>query len=116
MNCEPPGSGGGKTVFCATSPTADVLPLLAGGGGHVKVDVYVDPMRISDAVLAGAGLTRADAFPILIAHELGHVLGIGSHSPDATDLMFGLPTVRRPSARDEATLRFVLAQQPDILL
>src|SRR5215208_6389252 len=37
MDCEPPGVGGGKTVFCNEEPEAPVLPLLDGGGGRVKV-------------------------------------------------------------------------------
>ncbi len=116
MTCEPPGSGSGKTVLCPNPPRADVLPLLSGGGGHVKVDVYVDPLQTADAVLQAAGLTRTQAFPILIAHELGHVLGIGGHSSDPSDIMNAIPTARRPSARDEATLRYVLGHRADVLL
>jgi hypothetical protein len=36
------------------------------------------------------------------------VIGIGAHSPDTEDLMFGTPRVFVPSDADAATLRYVL--------
>ena len=98
----PPGAAG-VTFFCPaeTGDTLEVLELLAGGPGHVKMDVAIDLSRIG-----GATTVRA-----IVAHELGHVLGIGSHSNDVEDLMYSIPTVERPSAYDAAALRWVL-QQP----
>ena len=102
--------GGGYTFFCPSeglaTDTALTLPLLAGGPGRVKMDVRVDPARVSGQ----AGLVS------LLTHELGHVLGIGAHSDDRADVMYGAPTAPRPSARDVRTLRFVLAQPADIRL
>ena len=95
----PPGAAG-VTFFCAaeTGDTLEVLELLSGEVGRVKMDVAIDLSRI------GGGTTlRA-----IVAHELGHVLGIGSHSNDADDLMYSVPTVERPSARDASALRWVL--------
>ena len=95
----PPGAAG-VTFFCPaeTGDTLEVLALLSGGPGRVKMDVAVDLARIT-----GSTTVRA-----VVAHELGHVLGIGSHSNDSGDLMFSVPTVERPSARDASALRWVL--------
>lgn len=116
MDCEPPGSGDGLTVFCPDEPEAAVLPLLGGGGGRVKVDVYIDPLGVEQAILDLAGMTAQEYFVVLTAHELGHVLGIGAHSPEERDLMRGVPLVRAPSAADAATLRWVIGQEADIRL
>src|SRR3954471_12949386 len=43
LDCAPPGGGGGRTVICFTTGPGVALPLLDGGGGHVKAEVYVDP-------------------------------------------------------------------------
>jgi predicted Zn-dependent protease len=110
--CTPPaGEPAGATFFCrarltAQQDTALTLPLLAGGGGRVKVDVLVDP----------AQTPSAGGLPALVAHELGHALGIGAHSPDASDLMYAAPAAARPSARDAATLRWLLHQDVDLRL
>jgi hypothetical protein len=116
MDCEPPGSGDALTVFCADQPEAAVLPLLEGGGGRVKVDVYVDPLGVEQAILDLAGMTAQEYLVVLTAHELGHVLGIGAHSPVEDDIMRGVPLVRAPSAADAATLRWVIGQDADIRL
>jgi len=69
---------------------------------------------VSDALLATHGLTRERHFVQLAAHELGHVLGIGGHSPDDEDIMYALALAGRVSAGDAATLRWVLRQEADI--
>lgn len=116
LGCEPPSGAAGKTIFCPDAPVAPVLPLLAGGGGRVKVEVVVDVERVANLILESAGQTRAEYFETLVTHELGHVLGIGGHSDDLTDLMHPAPRVRVPSADDLRTLRVVLRQPPDIRL
>lgn len=97
----PPVAAGGVTFFCpaVSGDTVETLPLLAGAGpGRLKIDVRVDRARVAD----DAG------FRSLVAHELGHVVGIGAHSDRAEDLMFAVPRAAAPSARDERTLRFLL--------
>ena len=97
----PPVFAGGVTFFCpaVAGDSAETLPLLAGGApGRVKMDVRVDRARVADDA----------AFRSLVAHELGHVVGIGAHSDRAEDLMFGAPRAAAPSARDERTLRRLL--------
>lgn len=106
-DCAPPASGGvGSTFLCPDfqSRTLATLPLVAGGGGSVKMDV---------AVYRGAVADDAQ-FRRVVAHELGHVLGIGAHSPSSADLMFGSPSVPAPSAADGRTLRYVLQQSADL--
>ena len=115
-DCDAPVATSGRTIFCPEEPEAPVLPLLSDGGGHVKVDIVLDPLYLPDAILAQRGVTRQQAFPILAAHELGHALGIGGHSPNPDDVMNSIPTARRVSADDAMTLRWVLRQAADILL
>lgn len=107
--CSYPGGGaGGVTFFCPAlaGDSVETLPLLVGGPGRVKVDVRVDRGRVDSE----------HAFRALVAHELGHVVGIGAHSDDPADLMFGAPGVLAPSARDARTLRYVLHQPPGYTL
>jgi hypothetical protein len=106
--CEPPAIfGSSYTHFCPhpSDPTrAIVFPLADGTGGRVKMLVSVNRGVVDSE----------DIFRAHVAHELGHVLGIGAHSPEPTDLMFGVPRRLTPSAADAQTLRYVLGQAPDI--
>lgn len=107
--CPPSGSGaGGVTYFCSndTGEEVVILPLIASGPGHAKIDVTIDPSRAT-----GPYTLRS-----LVTHELGHVLGIGTHSPDADDLMTTAPVAVRPTARDASTLRYLLHQKADLRL
>jgi hypothetical protein len=95
----PRGGGAGVTVLCIAG--RDVRPLsfvpAVGGDSHVKMAVsvrYDDPAE----------------FHKLVAHELGHVLGIGRTSPDSQDLMFILPGSATPTAADTQTLLYLLHQ------
>lgn len=104
-----PRSASGYTYFCpdAATPTrAERLQLAAGGLSAITVAIRLDRGRI----------TSQDALNAVVAHEFGHALGIGAHSDDARDLMFGLPSVSAPSARDRGTLRFVLGQPAELTL
>lgn len=108
-DCAPPFiQAAGVTVLCpnASYSALEVMPLVGGGApGHVKMDVTIVASRIADLA----------QFRRVVAHEVGHVFGIGAHSGDATDLMFAAPQVDAPSAADGQTLRYVL-HRPDAVL
>jgi predicted Zn-dependent protease len=72
----------------------------------VAVVIRVDRGRVTDQA----------AYNAVVAHELGHAVGIGAHSDQPSDIMFGVPTVSMPSARDARTLQNLLGRQPDITL
>jgi len=104
-----PRNSAGYTYFCpgsGTPPRAERLVFNAGGPSAVSVVIRVDAGRVSSQA----------AYNAVVAHEFGHALGIGAHSDNPADLMFGLPSVAIPSDRDRATLRFVLGQPPGLTL
>jgi hypothetical protein len=104
---EPPGFAGGVTFFCPARDSALTLPLIAGPGtGRVKVDIAINP----------AATNATNSLRALVAHELGHAIGIGGHSTDALDLMYAQPAVLVPSQRDITTLRWVVRQPIGIRL
>ncbi len=98
--------GAALTLLCPDADGARTLPLRSGAASRVKLAVAVDPA----AAASPAGL-RA-----LVVHELGHVFGIGGHSPEPSDVMHPQPTVTAPSARDRRTLRYVLHRPADLRL
>lgn len=106
--CSYPDAGGsGVTFFCPNEAldALEVLPLLSGGAGRVKMDVRVG---------SPGSLTQGSVQPY-VTHEMGHVLGIGAHSSEPTDLMYvGALTVSEPTERDARTLRWVLRQPVDV--
>lgn len=102
---EPPAFAGGITFFCPAGDSALTLPL-AAGGGHVKVDITVNP----------AATSATNPLAALVAHELGHAVGIGGHSPEPADVMHGSPAVSVPSARDITTLRWMVRQPIELRL
>jgi len=100
---------GGVTYFCVDEALTTILPLPfveSSSRSRVKFDVTIssDPVRIP---------TRERFFAI-VAHEIGHVLGIANHSNDPNDLMFPAPRVGDPSSRDAQTLRWLLHQPSDL--
>jgi hypothetical protein len=101
------------TTFCLTDPDVTrarlrVFPLLPP---HQDADSRV---RMLVTILGTQSLLpeRVDR---LVAHELGHVLGIGQHSLDARDLMYGgEPGRADPSLRDVASTRVMYHTRADI--
>jgi hypothetical protein len=49
-----------------------------------------------------------------VAHELGHALGLGSHSGDTNDLMHSLPRRLALSARDRYTIQLLYHTTPTV--
>ncbi|HEU4630842.1 MAG TPA: hypothetical protein VFS08_13910 [Gemmatimonadaceae bacterium] len=94
------------TLLCPQGDSAATLPLRAGGGGRVKIAIVVQ----RDAV------GQPGQLEAVVTHELGHALGIGGHSTAAGDVMYTDPHAARPSARDAATLRYVLHQPAAVRL
>ena len=105
--CSPFDIGaGGYTFFCLTDDLDPVtLGLVDGTGGRVMMDVAVNRFALDTAAF----------FPALVVHEMGHVLGIGAHSPNPADLMYGRPRRFAPTEADATTLRYVLARKPDVI-
>lgn len=95
------------TTFCLNlqdPARLAVLPLLTGGNGQVKFLVTI-----------AAGVNDTEQLRRLVAHELGHVLGIAQHSPNSADLMYGNTlTTAFPSVADRATLQLLYHTRPDI--
>ena len=96
---------GGFTFFCVDANSkAEILPFADGTPSHVKMDVLVSRATAGDNA----------HFRAFVAHELGHVLGIGAHSGNIADLMFGAPSRLTPSTADVETLLYVLGQTPTV--
>jgi len=104
----PPGGGNAFTTFCLTPDNEHlrVFPLNGGGTSSVK---FVVTVRTSSA-------TDATTVRRLVAHELGHVLGIAQHSPKQTDLMWGGVALQRDDASpaDRSTLQVLYHTRADI--
>jgi hypothetical protein len=63
------------------------------------------------------GFTEAQVaacMPRVATHELGHTIGILTHSPANTDLMWGTPTTATPTNRDRNTAQVLYHTAPTI--
>ena len=87
---------GGVTVFDTTAGR------LAG-----PMRAYVAPKSADTAAVRAC-------YHFVTAHELGHALGLGSHSSDTNDLMNALPRRRALSARDRYTIQLLYHTTPTI--
>ena len=106
------------------SVPADVPPDTAGALGACDgVTTYVldstktmtGPEHVSLRVRLGYTLPQiAECFRRVVTHELGHSLGILSHSPATTDLMYGTPAIERPTERDRNTAQVLYHTPPTI--
>ncbi|HEY0304446.1 MAG TPA: hypothetical protein VGC44_05720 [Longimicrobiales bacterium] len=107
-NC-PPQAGSAATTLCLDPQDPShlaIFPIRNGGGGKVKFVVTIRTVNPLDV----------EAVRRLVAHELGHVLGIAQHSSRPTDLMFPETNLTRaePSPADRATLHVLYHSRPDI--
>ena len=101
-----PSGAAGYTYFCPLHGRAERL---RPAGATVPTAVMV--IRVDMTTTASQS-----ALDALTAHEFGHAVGIGGHSPAATDVMHTRPIVGTPSDRDRATLRNLLGRAADITL
>lgn len=101
-----PSGAAGYTYFCPINGRAERLRPLASTVLTTAIVIRVD-------MTTTATQATLDA---LVAHEVGHAVGIGGHSPQSTDVMYTRPTVRTPTDRDRNTLRNVLGRAADITL
>jgi predicted Zn-dependent protease len=110
----PPILSSGSTTFCLEDPDAATLRL-AGFPLAEPGDTTAHNVKMVVTILSSQ-TSIPGRINILVAHELGHVLGIGQHSPDQGDLMVGgLPTRSTLSRRDIATVQVLYHTVPDIL-
>lgn len=66
------------------------------------------PMRSYVAAYAGAdSASVASCYHFVTAHELGHALGLLTHSPDTADLMYASPRRLALSAADRYTIQLL---------
>lgn len=105
-----PDIGRAVTTFCTEDEdlrTLKPFPLSTDASAN-------SPVRF----LITIGSSQADDPELLdrlVAHELGHALGIFRHSPNNDDLMTsGLIQTRRPSAIDRNTIQILYHTAPDI--
>lgn len=100
------------TTFCLAADDASRLHRFPLRPPH---DTAHSRVRMVVTIL-GSEASRPHEVERLVAHELGHVLGLADHSPDPQDLMFGgQPTRATLSRRDEATIHVLYHTRPDIL-
>ncbi len=101
-----PSGAAGYTYFCPLNGRAERLRPVGSTALSAAIVIRVD--RTTTATQS--------ALDALVAHEVGHAVGIGGHSPQTTDVMYTRPTVSIPTDRDRNTLRNLLGRAADITL
>lgn len=125
-----------KGVMVADSSAADVIvmwqdsippdvpPDTAGALGACdgvtsfvidSTGAMTEPIRVQLRVRLGFTAPQVAAcMRRVAAHELGHTLGILTHSPATTDLMSGTPATATPTHRDRNTAQVLYHTAPTI--
>lgn len=111
-------------VLWQDSVPPDVPPDTAGALGTCdgvtsfvidSTNAITEPIRVLLRVRLGFTAPQiAACMQRVAAHELGHTLGILSHSPATTDLMYGTPATATPTNRDRNTAQ-VLYHTPSTI-
>ncbi len=105
MTCVGPVTGAASTLGCLNDPR-DALRTWPRRDGEPSQVIYRVVIRRTD---------DQELLDRLVIHEMGHVLGILSHSPDPSDIMWAGPDLPpAPTARDRSTLRSLYLTPVDL--
>lgn len=105
MTCVGPVTGAASTLGCLNDPR-DALRTWPRRDGEPSQVIYRVIIRRTD---------DQELLNRLVIHEMGHVLGILSHSPDPSDIMWAGPDLPpAPTARDRSTLRSLYMTPVDL--
>ena len=103
--CVGPVTGAASTLGCLNH-TRDALRSWPRRDGEVSQVFFRVVIRRTD---------DPELLDRLVIHEMGHVLGILSHSPDPADIMWAGPDLPpAPTARDRSTLRSLYMTPVDL--
>jgi len=108
------GACDGLTQYIIDS-TAALSGPRSGTSGVVPPLTMTEPIRVHLRVRPGFTEAQVAAcMPRVVAHEMGHTIGILTHSPANTDLMWGTPTTDTPTNRDRNTAQVLYHTAPTI--
>lgn len=97
----PPAPHGGATFMADSTDACD-------GRTDVDLDAQERLIRPLRVYVSPASINTADVeacYRFVTAHEIGHTLGLFSHSSDVNDLMFARPRRRFISSNDRFTVQ-----------
>ncbi len=107
-----PKGGFSISRLAATAPecqgATDVELTPAGNEILRPIRVYLDPR------FAPGSPGIDECFALTTMHEIGHALGIFTHSPDPEDLMYADPVVSAISRRDRSTAELAYHTPPTL--
>ena len=108
------GACDGLTQYIIDSTAALSGPRSGTAGGEPPLTM-VEPIRVHLRVRPGFSEAQVAAcMPRVAAHEMGHTIGILTHSPANTDLMWGTPITDTPTHRDRNTAQVLYHTAPTI--
>lgn len=108
VGCPPEIAGARAVTWSCPDPAVPgrLRPFTVDGEpSSIRMMVFVQRLEANDP----ASLKR------VVLHELGHVLGIGRHSPNLEDVMEAHAPVDRLSLADRATIQVLYHVEPDIV-